>query len=61
MKPEVSKPFKEQTLDTIYFLCLARNKFPSLVKSKFLTKHLEVPEVIHEESVSRLCEILLVS
>lgn len=61
IKEEVLKPWKDQTLDTVYLLLLCKGKFPTILKKKSISGLLQVPEIVHEQSITHLCEILLVS
>lgn len=61
MKPELAKPWEEQTIDTIYLLFTSYKKFPDVVKHKFIKKNLKVDDLICEESVTHIADILIVS
>lgn len=60
VKGSVAREWREQTVDTLYFLMLARKMYPATVKSKFLNRSLGSPEVVHGDSVAQLCNLLLV-
>lgn len=61
LKEDIIKPWQDQTLDHIYVLMNAQNKFPGIVTHKFLSKKFGSPTVLSRENCRPLCELLLVS
>ncbi|KAF2898645.1 hypothetical protein ILUMI_07531, partial [Ignelater luminosus] len=59
LKPEILKPWPEQTIDSIYILTLIHKKFPQSLKASTLKKHLETREIFCEENIKPLGDILL--
>ncbi|XP_012288300.1 DNA polymerase V [Orussus abietinus] len=58
IQQEYGKSWKEQTLDTFYGLLFIQDKFPAMVNSTFLNKHLETDEIIGAKSIQNLIELL---
>ncbi|KAM3963956.1 LOW QUALITY PROTEIN: MYB binding protein 1a [Aphomia sociella] len=56
IKQEFKKGLKEHSLDSLYFLLMASNKFPDKVKMR---KLLGVPELLCEDNIHVICEKLM--
>ncbi|CAH1163207.1 unnamed protein product [Phaedon cochleariae] len=59
VKEEISKPWPEQNLDTLYLLCCIQNKYPELITKQGLSNTLGTEEVICSGSLERLCNVLM--
>ncbi|XP_066251995.1 myb-binding protein 1A [Euwallacea similis] len=56
---EVSKPWTEQTMDTLYLLLNLRLIYPKVYTRKFVKAFLDTPDIVCEESLDKLCNILM--
>lgn len=61
IKDEISKSWDEQTIDSLYLLNAVKNKYPNIVSESFLHENLGMNNLICDESLEKLCNILLVS
>lgn len=57
----ISKPWTEQTIDSLYLLNGIQNKYPNVVNEAFLCNTLGTSNIICEESLANICDILMVS
>lgn len=61
LKDEIGKPWENQTLDTLYMLLLTSKQYPSVVKKKFMMKHLGTPGIIVEDTLQPCGKLLMES
>ncbi|XP_046980290.1 myb-binding protein 1A isoform X1 [Schistocerca americana] len=61
LKDEVGKPWENQSMETLYILLLASRQYPSVVKKKFMMKHLGTPGLIVEDSLKACGKLLMES
>ncbi|XP_050302470.1 myb-binding protein 1A-like protein [Anthonomus grandis grandis] len=56
---EVAKPWSEQSHDSLYLLLKLKSIFPKIFNKKFIKKHLETVDIVCEDSLEKLCSILM--
>ncbi|KAG5894715.1 hypothetical protein JTB14_006135 [Gonioctena quinquepunctata] len=59
LRDEVSKPWSEQHLDSLYLLCYIKNKYPNVINRSFLKKTIGTDELICPQSLDKLCRVLM--
>lgn len=59
LKDEVSKPWEDQSLDSLMFLLSVSSRFPGVVKNKMVSKWLGFP-LLSSESMQHFAQRLVV-
>lgn len=60
IKGDLSKPWAEQNIDSLYLLLCVKNKNLNYTNNKFLQKTIGTKEIICPESLEELSSILMV-
>lgn len=61
IRDEITKPWSEHTLDSLYLLNALENKYSNIINENFLQENFGIRSLISDESFEKLSNILLVS
>ncbi|GLH00982.1 Myb-binding protein 1A [Gryllus bimaculatus] len=59
LKPELSKPCEEYSLDHLHLLLVSKTQFPEVINKKFLVQAFGSKDIINKDSVNQISKILL--